>query len=257
MFRKIFIGLLIALTAGSAFALDLPIKEINGRQYYYYAVKRGDSLLSIAKELGVSRDDIVKYNPRMSDGVRQGTTIYLPVSDYADVKSPLPTVRFTENRPQEKLERIEEKRDEEWSLLPDDEASVDSLANDSTSGRRATIALMLPLMLNDTCETKTSRSATEFVRGFMMGVNEMSNRKIEADIYVYDTQDSSSIVAETMGNVTMDYVDVLVAPDDAKSLQIAAEEFRSPRATSSTCSACRIQPTSQIRASFRAMSTTP
>ena len=198
VFGKIYIGLFVFFTVFGAYALDLPVKEINGREYYYYAVENGESLLSIARDLGVSRDDIVKYNPRAADGVRQGTTIYLPVSEFASIN------------------------------FEEEDTEQDIIAEDTTESRRVTIALMQALMLNDTTENKTSRNATEFVRGFMLGVNYYKDNGIEADIYVYDTENSPEVVAETMGNVTMDYVDVVVAPNDAESLHVIADEFRSP-----------------------------
>ena len=50
--RHILIGLSIMAAVPSTIALDLPIKRINGKDYYYYQVKRNESLLSIAEDLG-------------------------------------------------------------------------------------------------------------------------------------------------------------------------------------------------------------
>lgn len=86
--RTVLAALAISLSAIGATALDLPVKRVNGTQQYYYAVRHGDTVFSIARALGVTRDDIVRHNPAAADGVRQGMTIYLPVSEYASVKSP-------------------------------------------------------------------------------------------------------------------------------------------------------------------------
>lgn len=61
--RHILIGLSIMAAVPSTIALDLPIKRINGKDYYYYQVKRNESLLSIAEDLGVTREDILRNNP--------------------------------------------------------------------------------------------------------------------------------------------------------------------------------------------------
>ncbi len=82
--RHILIGLSIMAAVPSTIALDLPIKRINGKDYYYYQVKRNESLLSIAEDLGVTREDILRNNPGASDGVRVGMKIYLPVSEFAE-----------------------------------------------------------------------------------------------------------------------------------------------------------------------------
>lgn len=86
--RNLLASIAIALTALGSAALDLPVKNVNGTQQYYYAVRRGDTVFSIARTICVTRDDIVRHNPAAADGVRQGMTIYLPVSEYAGVSSP-------------------------------------------------------------------------------------------------------------------------------------------------------------------------
>ena len=52
--------MLMALT-GAAFAsaLDLPTKKVKGVEYYYYKVKKGESLYGISKNLGMTVDEIV------------------------------------------------------------------------------------------------------------------------------------------------------------------------------------------------------
>lgn len=82
--RHILIGLSIMAALPSAIALDLPVKRINGKDYYYYQVQRNESLLSIAEDLGVTREDILRNNPGASDGVRVGMKLYLPVSEFAE-----------------------------------------------------------------------------------------------------------------------------------------------------------------------------
>ncbi|MDE6270369.1 MAG: LysM peptidoglycan-binding domain-containing protein [Muribaculaceae bacterium] len=73
----------MAASVSAASALDLPVKSINGRKYYYYEVKSGDNVFSIARQLGLSRDDIVRYNPGANDRLRTGTTLYFPFEEVA------------------------------------------------------------------------------------------------------------------------------------------------------------------------------
>lgn len=74
----------LCLASQAAMALDLPVKRINGKDYYYYKTIRGETLLSIAEKLGVTREDILRSNPSASDGIRPGSNIYLPVSEFAE-----------------------------------------------------------------------------------------------------------------------------------------------------------------------------
>lgn len=74
---------LLAIASLAADALDLPVKSINGRKYYYYEVKSGDTVFSIARNLGISRDDIIRYNPGANERLRSGTTLYFPFEELA------------------------------------------------------------------------------------------------------------------------------------------------------------------------------
>lgn len=75
--------LLVAASA-TASAIDLPVKSVNGRRYYYYEVRQGDTVYSLAGRLGISRDDIIRYNPGAADGLRAGTSLYFPFEDFAE-----------------------------------------------------------------------------------------------------------------------------------------------------------------------------
>ncbi len=62
-------------------AIDLPIKTINGTPYYYYVVKKGDTIYSLIKKLGITRAQLVEANPGAADILRQGDTLYFPVEE--------------------------------------------------------------------------------------------------------------------------------------------------------------------------------
>jgi LysM repeat protein len=66
----------------SAFALDLPTKKVNGKTCYYYKVSSNETVYGIANKYGISRDDIIKYNPSAADGLKAGQTLYFPVEDF-------------------------------------------------------------------------------------------------------------------------------------------------------------------------------
>lgn len=83
--RKInrYVTVLIAVISWlSANALDLPTKTINDKEYYYYKVESKESIYSVSRKLGVSKEDIIKYNPSVADGLRKHITLYFPVSAF-------------------------------------------------------------------------------------------------------------------------------------------------------------------------------
>lgn len=89
IFRNIAIAGALAVASLAAQALDLPVKSINGRRYYYYEVHHGDNVLALAKSLGISRDQIIRFNPGAADGLRPGTMLYFPYEDFASGKATL------------------------------------------------------------------------------------------------------------------------------------------------------------------------
>ena len=82
--RRLFTLALSLLLSAAMFAhvTDLPVKTINGKNYYYYTVKQGDTLYSLAKSFGVSIDDIISYNPAVNDGLKAMSTIYFPQASF-------------------------------------------------------------------------------------------------------------------------------------------------------------------------------
>ncbi|MBO4379621.1 MAG: LysM peptidoglycan-binding domain-containing protein, partial [Muribaculaceae bacterium] len=83
--RRLFTLALSLLLSAAMFAhvTDLPVKTINGKNYYYYTVKQGDTLYSLAKSFGISIDDIISYNPAVNDGLKAMTTIYFPQASFS------------------------------------------------------------------------------------------------------------------------------------------------------------------------------
>ena len=66
---------------GSA-QLQLPIRNIGGTDYYYRLVNKGETIYSIAKELGISEVDIMTYNPSVADGLKRDQWLFFPVEKF-------------------------------------------------------------------------------------------------------------------------------------------------------------------------------
>ena len=82
-FRHIILGLALGCTF-AATALDLPVRRVNGKDFYVYTVQRNESLIDVANKLNITRDDIIDSNPGAVDGVKMGQKLYLPVSEFSD-----------------------------------------------------------------------------------------------------------------------------------------------------------------------------
>ena len=73
------------LMSVSVYAIELPVTNIGGTECYYYNVKPKETVFSICRELGITRSELVKYNPSVSDGLRAGQTLYFPVDKLKNV----------------------------------------------------------------------------------------------------------------------------------------------------------------------------
>lgn len=95
-FRKIFTALaafVIAFTG--ALALDLPVKNINGKTYYYYTVKKNEALYEMPLRMGVPRNVIIKYNPNAAEGIQEGMILTIPIQYDAKIKDGYYVIPYT------------------------------------------------------------------------------------------------------------------------------------------------------------------
>ena len=84
--RTLFIAIsLLASTA--AFSQNAPQiavssekVKVNGNVMHVHKVKGGETLYSLAKAYNVAIDDIVRHNESLKNGLKEGTTIYIPAS---------------------------------------------------------------------------------------------------------------------------------------------------------------------------------
>lgn len=62
--------------------LNLPIRKIGDAEYYYRQVKKKETIYGISRELGISKEDIIKYNPSVAQGLQKDQWLYFPVIDF-------------------------------------------------------------------------------------------------------------------------------------------------------------------------------
>lgn len=80
---------ILVVFACSAFAkLNLPVKQLGNDKYYYYEVKKNEQLGDIAAKIGVSKEDIIKFNPSARNGVAKKQLLFLPVSEFDNAAKP-------------------------------------------------------------------------------------------------------------------------------------------------------------------------
>ncbi|MDE6262142.1 MAG: LysM peptidoglycan-binding domain-containing protein, partial [Muribaculaceae bacterium] len=107
------ISAVTALSA-AAFTLDLPIETINGIEYYVYRVAPKETVYSITRKLGITRDQLIQANPAVADGLRAGETLLFPT----DKTQPTIKEEPKEELKEEPQEAPEETPEEESPIPP-------------------------------------------------------------------------------------------------------------------------------------------
>lgn len=81
-----------SLPARATVVSELPVTSVGGKQCFYYDVKTKESIYSVANELGVSREQIVDYNPTAADGLKPRMRLYFPVEVFQVAPGERPAV---------------------------------------------------------------------------------------------------------------------------------------------------------------------
>ncbi|MBQ6080347.1 MAG: LysM peptidoglycan-binding domain-containing protein [Muribaculaceae bacterium] len=70
---------IVASATMSQAQTQLPVTTIGNHEFYYYDVANGENIYDIAAKLGVTKDEIIKNNPDVADGIESGVRLYFPV----------------------------------------------------------------------------------------------------------------------------------------------------------------------------------
>lgn len=76
---KILCAILI-LFAFSAYSINLPKRTIGNTEFYCYKVAAKETIYGISRKLNVSKDDLMKYNPALVDGLKKDYVLLIPVN---------------------------------------------------------------------------------------------------------------------------------------------------------------------------------
>ena len=82
----------VLLSATMSAKLNLPTKTLGTERFYYYEVGKNETIHDVATKIGVSKEDIIKFNPSARNGLVKKQLIFLPVSEF-DAKGTATTPR--------------------------------------------------------------------------------------------------------------------------------------------------------------------
>lgn len=73
----------------NASVYELPIKVVDGKEYYYYQVKPKETMYSLSHRFEMSQEEMIKYNPSLVDGLKSGAILYFPVDELSYIDMPI------------------------------------------------------------------------------------------------------------------------------------------------------------------------
>lgn len=233
---------------------DLPTKTINGRSYYYYEIKPKETEYSLCRRFGITRDDILKYNPSQADGLKAYATLYFPVDVFGEnaiqvvPETPVvepPVVAEVTDEPMTDEESstpavdIETPAEEEPYIAeiatsneeiesydsPDNsyaDVPIDNNYSVEASDSNLIITLMLPLETNAKSPSKLAQHLGEFYQGFLIGVKEYSGYGMPLTINLIDTSVSDEDFEKILESETVASTDVFIGPETEGRLRALA-----------------------------------
>lgn len=88
MFSNLAKPLFCILCMAFAFAASaLPTKTINGRQYYTYTVQPQETVYSLCRKFGVTREQLLATNPSIAEGLKAYQEILIPASNSGEQRT--------------------------------------------------------------------------------------------------------------------------------------------------------------------------
>ncbi len=139
-------------------AVDLPVRTIGTQECFYYITKKGDTSFSVAKSLGITYSQLIKYNQWAADGITVGKVLYFPVSDFDEVfgrGNAQPELSNVDNTPTVNTHIVKDGEtlfgiSRKYDLSPDDVVRLNPWAATGLRvGQRLTLPLKQEKVTND------------------------------------------------------------------------------------------------------------
>ena len=180
------------------------VVDVAGSLFKYYQVKPQETLFSLTRRFGISKDSLLTLNPALADGLKSGMVLKIPNIEIYEPGE------YTES----KIVNLER-----------------NLNNFSTKN----IVVMLPFNLDKIVATDTSDNAIErlkkdrvmqisldFYSGVLMAVDSAKAMGISTNLRFYDTQQNPGKVYSIISSNNFTGVDAVIGPLLQSTVEAAA-----------------------------------
>lgn len=185
---------------------------------HLHKVASGETLYSLAKQYGLTVEELQRANPHVKRMLKVGHLIEIPQKS-ADVK-PTPEVQ-TESKVVEQPKPVAPKevtpKEVERPVVEQTAAVVEEVAKpiiEQTvfrtlkSGDRAEVALLLPLGTED----KPAQNYLDFYRGFLIGLDSVRMSGHSVNLNLYNTAHDHNRISDIIASGTLNNANLVVGP---------------------------------------------
>lgn len=184
--------------------------DVEGKLFRYYQVQPQETLFSLTRRFGISRDSLVTLNPALADGLKSGMVLKIPNTDVAGT-----------------VEEYEE-------------ADVVNLERRITNYSTKNLVVMLPFNKNKIIATDSSSNVAErikkdkvmqisldFYSGVLMAVDSAKAMGISSKVTVLDTEGNTGRVNVLLNTHNFSDVDAVIGPLLQSTVETAARGLES------------------------------
>ena len=181
-----------------------PVKVAEGKSYKEYAVKPKETLYGLSKMFGISQEELVKLNPTLSEGVRDGMILKVPgVETVVAQEAKKEYTDFSKVKSNARKKLV--------LLLPFNIAKIEGDTLNSTSKR-----LKKDKFLNMTLD---------FYAGALVAIDSAKVLGLNIDVSIFDSQETknTSAISSLLKENNLQNSDVVIGPFYQSNVDKTAE----------------------------------
>lgn len=162
-----------------------------------YIVKKKDTFFSICRRFDVSKEDLIKRNPALKQGLKADMEIYIP----------------------EKFEIVINTKEGTQS-----EKDVNALLNKQQEFQQvSTIKAALLLPFTDEDNQSRAQLYVEYYEGLLLAVDSLRNNGYSIELSVYDTGNGTHKLKEILKDKSLKDVNLIIGGVDAKQISLISQ----------------------------------
>ncbi len=174
--------------------------EGKNTKFITHQVKKKETLYSISKTYGVTHEEIVKLNPNVNDGLKEGMILIIPPS--------FSNTMVLKDSVAEGPECVN----------PLDSISdIEHMFNRSTTPKKnINVAIALPFQLSKAADKNkidgNTKKFLEFYQGFLLAVDSLRKQGISFNLYTYDSGKNEAEIRKILEKNELKNLDLLIGP---------------------------------------------